>query len=92
MAIESEKKNLEMHVELDALRATAIIQDITQLKEAIQNILDRMQELEEKIGDMQTDRNNQLIKWGGAIIVTLVSALGMLVLKVIFPMLMSKVQ
>lgn len=92
MAIESEKKNLEMHVELDALRATAIIQDITQLKEAIQNILDSMQELEKKIEDMQTDRNNQLIKLGGAIIVTLVSALGMLVLRVIFPMLMSKVQ
>ena len=92
MAIESEKKNLDMHVELDALRATAIIQDITQLKEAIQNILDSMQELEKKIEDMQTDRNNQLIKLGGAIIVTLVSALGMLVLRVIFPMLMSKVQ
>lgn len=88
--VELEKKNLEMHVELGALRDQAIKDDIHDLKAKIEALEKMVADLKEVVEEMKDDRNSQLIKWGSAIILTLISALGMIFLRVFIPMLMNK--
>ena len=130
--VEIEKTNLEVHVELEAMRRQtntddhvelrAKIQDlktrfddlkefnddrmreieqkVTDLKESNDNRLreieqkfnDKLHELEQVIAEVTDNRNNQLIKWGTAIIVSLISALGLLFLRVIVPVFLKNGQ
>ena len=89
--IETEKKNLEMHVELQAMRDTAILAEIEDLHSKITDLTESVKELKQLVDDLKDGRNNQLIKWGSAIIVTLISAIGLILLKVVFPMIIGKV-
>lgn len=99
--LESEKKNLEMHVELQALRDEAVRAQLEDLQNKIETLIKSTDQLREMLDEVKEDlrtsieeikdeRNNQLIKWGSAIIVTLVSALGLLFLRVILPLILGK--
>jgi len=90
MPIELEKKNLEMHVELEALREKTTEDALVAMEKKIENIIDDYKELKQLVDDMKEDRNSQLIKWGTAIIFALLSALGLLILRIIIPAVMSK--
>lgn len=90
MPIDLEKKNLEMHVELQALRDTTTNDALDEIEKKIEEIILAQKELKRLVDDMKDDRNNQLIRWGTAIIVTLFSALGLLFLKILVPAILSK--
>ena len=90
MAIELEKKNLEMHVELEALREKTTDDALSAIEEKIANILTEFKELKQIVDNMKDDRNNQLIRWGTAIIVALLSALGLLIMRLIIPAVLTK--
>ena len=90
MPIELEKKNLEMHVELEALREETINDSLDAIEKKIEKIIEDHKELRQLLDDIKDDRANQLVKWGTAIIVTLFSALGLLFLKILVPAILSK--
>jgi hypothetical protein len=90
MPIDLEKKNLEMHVELQALRDQTHNDALEAIEKKVEELVAAHKELKQLVDDMKEDRNNQLIKWGTAIIVALFSALGALLLKVIVPIIMAK--
>jgi hypothetical protein len=90
MPVELEKRNLEMHVELEALREKTVDEALSALDEKIEDIVEGLKSLKQVVDDMKEDRNNQLIKWGTAIIVTLFSALGILFLRILIPAMLSK--
>ena len=83
MAAESEKRNLELHVELGALRDKEINKALENIENKIEKIVRAHQELVDALNHIKEQRNNQLTKWGTAIIATLFSALGMLFLKIL---------
>lgn len=90
MPIDLEKKNLEMHVELQALRDQATNESIEAIEKKIEEVIQAHKELKQLVDDMKEQRNNQLINWGIAIIVALFGALSALFIKIIIPALMSK--
>jgi hypothetical protein len=90
MPIDLEKKNLEMHVELQALRDQTSNEAVAAIEKKIEELVLAHKELKQLVDDMKEDRNNQLIRWGTAIIVTLFSALGLLFLRILVPALLSK--
>jgi cell division protein FtsB len=100
MPLELEKKSLAMHVEFDAMRQKATDEEIEKQEKttedalhAIQSKIDELfaaqKELKALIDEMKEDRNEQLIKWGTAIIVALFSALCGLLLKILLPLVMK---
>ena len=91
MPIELEKKNLEMHVELEALREKTTEDALATIEKKIENIINDYKAVKQIVDDMKEDRNNQLIKWGTAIIFALLSALGLLILRIVIPAALSKV-
>lgn len=60
------------------------------LEKKISDLEDSLQELRDLINEIKDERYKQLIKWGTAVIATLVSALGLLILKILIPIIMSK--
>ena len=90
MPTDLEKKNLEMHVELSALRDQTHSEALETIEKKISELVEAHKELKELVDDMKDERTYQLIKWGTAIIVTLFSALGLLFLKILVPALLSK--
>lgn len=90
MSNDLEKKSLEMHVELDAIRYETTKEAREELVKKIEELIIAHKELKKIVDDMKEDRNNQLIRWGTAIIVTLFSSLGLLFLRILVPIIMSK--
>jgi hypothetical protein len=90
MPTDLEKRNLEMHVELQALRDQTTNDALQAIEKKIEDLVSSFKELKQMVDEMKDDRNDQLIKWGTAIIVTLLGALGALFLKIIIPALISK--
>ena len=90
MPVELEKQNLEMHVELQALRDKAVNESLDLIEDKIKNLVAELKELRELLDDMKDDRNHQLLKWGTAIIAALFSALGMLIIKLLAPLFLGK--
>ena len=90
MPNELEKKNLEMHVELEALRDKTANDFLLVIEAKIKTLIEEIKELRELVDDMKDERTNQLIKWGTAIIGALFTALGLLILKILVPALLSK--
>jgi chromosome segregation ATPase len=88
--VEQEKTNLTFHVELDRLRLEKTNEEVSEIKKKVNELVSDIAELKELVIEMRDDRNNQLIKWGTAIIVSLVSALGLLFLRIIVPALIGK--
>lgn len=89
MPIELEKKSLEMHVELDAMRQKSTDEALEEITKKIDELFELHKELKQMVDDMKDERNDQLIKWGTAIIVGLFSALSALLLKIIIPVIMK---
>jgi len=87
--LETEKANLELHVELDAMRDIEIRKDITNIEEKLADIEEKLEKLATLLNDMEKQRNNQLIKWGTTIIGALISAISMLILKVLLPLIIN---
>ena len=96
-----EKTNLEIHVEMSKLRDTRMQEDINEskkehaeLKKLITDLTDKLssdiKEVANDLAVMKEDRNNQLIKWGTAIILSLISALGLIGLRIILPAILAK--
>lgn len=100
MPAELEKKSLEMHVEMDQLRQEVTddridtLENTTESKLAaiekkLEELVELQKELKKLVDDMKDDRNDQLIKWGTAIIVALFSALAAIFLKIIVPIIIK---
>jgi hypothetical protein len=88
--IDSEKKNLEMHVELSALREEAIHEVLDDHNEQLKELKESDEKLNSRINTVEENRNNQLIRWGMAIIVALLTTLGAIILKVLIPLFLGK--
>lgn len=84
-----EKTNLEAHVAMSNLRDEAIKDDLTDLRNKIEKLIKELIDLKDVVSKLKDDHNRQIITWGSAIIIMLISALGSLLLKIILPMLTS---
>jgi hypothetical protein len=71
-----EKKSLEAHVELCAQRYNALEQCIKDVKDDVSEMKDVISEVRDIVHAMSEKRTDQLLYWGGAIIASLVAALG----------------
>lgn len=89
-ASDLEKRNLEAHVEMEILREKSTAETLKNLEEKIEDLVEKHKELRALVDDIKDSRNNQLIKWGTAIIISLFSALGMIFLRIIIPAIISK--
>jgi len=85
-----EKKNLEMHVELSALREEQLWGEIEANTKDINTLKEIDNDLYSRLEDIIRTRNSQIIRWGGAIILALIGALGTLIIRVLIPLFMSK--
>jgi hypothetical protein len=86
---ELEKKSLEMHVELAALREKTLKDSLDALDKKISDINTMHQELKQLVDGMKDKRNDQLLKWGATIIIGLFSALSALLIKIILPIILK---
>ncbi|VVC05567.1 Uncharacterised protein [uncultured archaeon] len=91
MLSDLEKKNLEVHVEKQELRDQAINEALLDIERKIVDLVEANKELKKMIDEDRENRSNQLIKWGAAIIAALVSALGMLFIRLIMPSLIGRI-
>lgn len=73
-----EKKSLESHVELCAERYKFLENKLDTLDEKITKVEQVVEEVHNCIQEMQSRRNDQVMQWGGAIILTLVGVIGWL--------------
>lgn len=87
---ESEKKNLEMHVELESLRDEDTKKTINELDEKLENVLETCQDLYKRLNKIEADRYKDSMKIGGYIIWALLTALGMLLFKLLSPLFLGK--
>jgi len=86
---ELEKTNLAAHAELAAGREETLRVDMQTLKDRVDQLIEDLNAFKEVIDKLKDDRNSQLIAWGSAIIVMLVSALGALLLKILLPLILK---
>ena len=73
-----EKKSLEAHVELCAERYRALELKVADVRDDIAAIKVVLQQTHELVHQLSEKRNNQLVQWGGSIIVLLVGSVGYL--------------
>lgn len=87
---ELEKNNLEVHVELADMRERSIHAELDAHAEDIHNLKLVDVDLGSRIDAIEDNRNNQVIRWGSAIIVALLTTLGAIILKVLIPLFLGK--
>ena len=85
-----EKNNLEAHIELSTLREENIQEKLKDLGEKLETFMGDLKELQVAVTKIKEDRNNQLISWGSAIIMALISVIGALILKILLPLVTGK--
>jgi 3-dehydroquinate synthetase len=73
-----EKKSLESHVELCAERYKFMEAKLETLDEKITKIEEVVDEVHNCVHKLTTRRNDQVMQWGGGIILTLVGVIGWL--------------
>lgn len=67
------------------IKETNLSRDLEDLKIKYETLRQNYHGLESEISDMRDKRNSQLLGWAGAIIASLISAIGLLVLKLLLP-------
>jgi len=75
---EIEKKSLEAHVELCAERYRYLENKLSALDDKISSVGLVIREVHDKIDQMSNRRNDQIMTWAGAVIVSLVGIIGYL--------------
>jgi hypothetical protein len=75
-----EKKSLEAHVELCAERYRFLENKLETVEATISNVNDMVADIRTMMDEVVSKRNDQLIKWGTAIIGVLVGAIGYLLM------------
>ena len=73
-----EKKSLESHVELCAERYKFMEAKLETLDEKITKIEEVVDEVHNCVNKLTTRRNDQVMQWGGGIMLTLVGIIGWL--------------
>lgn len=73
-----EKKSLEAHVELCAERYRFLGSKLETLDEKITQATVVIREVHDRVEEMANKRNDQIMNWGGAAIVGLISIVGYL--------------
>lgn len=73
-----EKKSLESHVELCAERYKFMEAKLETLDQKITKIEETVEEVHDCVHSLTVQRNDQVMQWGGAIILTLVGVIGWL--------------
>ena len=73
-----EKKSLESHVELCAERYKFLESKLETLDTKITKVEEVVEEVHTCIQKMQNRRSDQVMQWGGAVILTLVGVIGWL--------------
>ena len=73
-----EKKSLESHVELCAERYKFMESKLETLDEKITKIEEVVEEVHNCVHKLTVRRNDQVMQWGGAVILTLVGVIGWL--------------
>jgi predicted nucleic acid-binding Zn-ribbon protein len=67
------------------VKETNLSRDLDDLKTKHEILKQTYHGLETELSDMRDKRNSQLLGWAGAIIASLISAIGLLVLKLLLP-------
>jgi predicted nucleic acid-binding Zn-ribbon protein len=75
---EIEKKSLEAHVELCAERYRFLENKLSALDDKISSVGSVIREVHDKVDQMSNKRNDQIMTWAGAVIVSLVGIIGYL--------------
>ncbi len=75
---ELEKESLEAHVDLCSERYTTLVRELKGMSTRMEKFEQTLSELRDMMIRLKTDRQQQLINWGIAIIGVLTSAVGAL--------------
>jgi hypothetical protein len=81
----NESNNLDFHVAMQEERDKTMKNQIENLETAMEKMKIEMIELRDILYEMRDIRSSQLLKWAGAIIAALASALGVILLKILVP-------
>ena len=76
---EIEKKSLEAHVDLCAQRYLFLEEKLSSVETKVCHLTSAVDEIKDMVGNIVSQRNNQIITWGIGIIVTLAGIIGWLV-------------
>lgn len=76
---EIEKKSLEAHVELCAERYRSLDDRLDTMNHKISGLETIIREVHDMVQDMAEKRNDQLMKWGVAVIGTLIGVIGWMI-------------
>jgi hypothetical protein len=79
-----EKKSLEAHVELCAERYRFLENQLKTVEVKVSELNGTVNDVHDLVSRMATKRSDQLIAWGGTIIVTLLGVVGWLAVTYIF--------
>ena len=74
-----EKKSLEAHVDLCAQRYLFLEEKLCSVETKVGNLNKSVDEIKTMVGNIVTQRNNQLITWGVGIIASLIGVIGWLI-------------
>ena len=75
---ELEKESLEAHVDLCSERYTTLVRELKGMSTRMEKFEQTLSELRDMMIRLKTDRQQQLINWGVAVIGVLTSAVGAL--------------
>jgi len=75
---ELEKESLEAHVDLCSERYTTLVRELKGMSTRMEKFEQTLSELRDMMIRLKTDRQQQLINWGIAVIGVLTSAVGAL--------------
>lgn len=75
---ELEKESLEAHVDLCSERYTTLVRELKNMGDRMEKFEHTLSELRDMMIRLKTDRQQQLINWGIAVIGVLTSAVGAL--------------
>lgn len=79
-----EKKSLEAHVELCAERYRFLENQLKSVEVKVSDLNTTVNDVHDLVEGMATKRSDQLIAWGGTIIVTLLGVVGWLFVTYVF--------
>ena len=81
---EIEKKSLEAHVELCAERYRFLENQLKNVEQKVEDLVDKVSEIRDLMSRMNTKRYDQIVAWGGTIIVTLLGVTSWLFVTYVF--------